>query len=459
MKWMMTAWKARAQQKREPATEIRELDEYEFLPAYLEVVERPAPPWTRRTALAISSLLIAVLVWSIVGQLDIHAAAAGRVIVSSHSKVIQPLVQGEIVAINVRDGQKVESGDVLIQLNPVGAEAEVRRVLRQYDFYRLERERYQALLEQNPTAAYTAPDGIIPVQVAASRELLRSEWLETLSVLELQAAEIEVNQANQAAANRELEALNRLKNNITIRLQARQTLVESHSIGRVELLEQQRELLELERNLSQQHSQLTVLKAQQLSLKERRDNYLATKRKEYFGKLNEVETNLGQLEQELIKVREQTRLQSLRTPVGGVVQQLSVHTLGGVVQPAQELMVIVPDTAPLEVEVMILNKDVGFVTGGQPAEVKLDAFPFTKYGTIQGELIHVSKDAVKDEQRGLVFPAKVRLASTEIEVDGKWVPLQAGMSITAEIKTGKRRVIEYLLSPLQQYQSEALRER
>ena len=108
---------------------------------------------------------------------------------------------------------------------------------------------------------------------------------------------------------------------------------------------------------------------------------------------------------------------------------------------------------------MVLNKDVGFVTGGQTTEVKLDAFPFTKYGTIPGELIHVSRDAVKDEQRGLVFPAKVRLASTEIEVDGKWVPLQAGMSITAEIKTGKRRVIEYLLSPLQQYQSEALRER
>jgi len=459
MKWIITAWKARAQQKREPATEVRKRDEYEFLPAYLEVVERPAPPWTRRTALAISSLLIAVLVWSIVGQLDIHAAAAGRVIVSSHSKVIQPLVQGEIAAINVRDGQKVKSGDILIQLNPIGAEAEVRRVLRQYDFYRLERERYRALLATEPTSAFKAPDDISSSQVTSSRELLHSEWLEIQSALELQDAEIEVNQANQTAANRELLALNRLKNNITIRLRARETLAESHSIGRVELLEQQRELLELERNLSQQHSQLTVLKAQQLSLKERRDNYLATKRKEYFGKLNEMETNLGQLEQELIKVREQTRLQNLRTPVDGVVQQLSVHTLGGVVQPAQQLMVIVPDTAPLEVEVMILNKDVGFVTGGQPAEVKLDAFPFTKYGTIKGELIHVSKDAVKDEQRGLVFPAKVRLVSTEIEVDGKWVSLQAGMSITAEIKTGKRRVIEYLLSPLQQYQSEALRER
>jgi RTX toxin transport system membrane fusion protein len=136
-----------------------------------------------------------------------------------------------------------------------------------------------------------------------------------------------------------------------------------------------------------------------------------------------------------------------------------MHTLGGVVQPAQQLMVIVPDDAVLEVEVMVLNKDVGFVHSGQPVEIKVDSFPYTRYGTIAGEVAHVSRDSVQNEQLGLVFPARIKIERNSIVVEDREVPLQAGMSITAEVRTGDRRVIDYLLSPLQQYQSEAMRER
>lgn len=122
-------------------------------------------------------------------------------------------------------------------------------------------------------------------------------------------------------------------------------------------------------------------------------------------------------------------------------------------------MVIVPEAAQLEAEVKVLNKDIGFVVAGQAVEIKVDSFPFTKYGTIPGEVLHVSRDAVKDQQLGYVFPARVKLNAEEILVDESWVPLTAGMSINAEIKTGTRRVIEYLLSPLQRYQAEAMRER
>ncbi len=118
-----------------------------------------------------------------------------------------------------------------------------------------------------------------------------------------------------------------------------------------------------------------------------------------------------------------------------------------------------PDGNELDAEVMVLNKDVGFVKAGQAVEVKVDAFPYTRYGTLQGEVVHVSRDAIKDEQQGLVFPTRIRLKHTSIAVDEQWMPLQAGMSVTTEIRTGDRRVIDYLLSPIQQYQSEALRER
>ncbi|OVZ79831.1 HlyD family secretion protein [Yersinia kristensenii] len=156
---------------------------------------------------------------------------------------------------------------------------------------------------------------------------------------------------------------------------------------------------------------------------------------------------------------EQQRQQTLRAPVAGVIQQSTVHTVGGVVTSAQALMVLVPENHQLELDVMILNKDVGFVLPGQAVEVKIDSFPYTRFGTLSGEVKYISRDALEDQQQGLVFPARIRLNSDTLIVEGKPVRLSAGMAVSAEIKTGRRRVIDYLLSPLQQYQAEAMRER
>jgi hemolysin D len=149
----------------------------------------------------------------------------------------------------------------------------------------------------------------------------------------------------------------------------------------------------------------------------------------------------------------------LDAPVDGVVQQLAVYTPGGVVTDAQVLMIVVPDGAEMSAEVALENKDIGFVRQGQTAEIKLDTFPFTRYGTIPGEVKIVSADAVTDEKRGAVFPVTLALKQKRIDVDGKLVGLAPGMNLVAEIKTGKRRVIEYLLSPIQKAGSESLRER
>jgi hemolysin D len=149
----------------------------------------------------------------------------------------------------------------------------------------------------------------------------------------------------------------------------------------------------------------------------------------------------------------------LTAPATGVVQQLQVHTVGAVLRPADPLMVIVPDGSTLVVDAMVLNRDVGFVREGQSVRVKLEAFPFTRYGVVQGRLTFLSRDAIQDENLGLVFPARVELSQFVINVDGRAQALSAGMSVTAEIKTGRRRIIEFLLSPLQRRVQEAGRER
>jgi hemolysin D len=149
----------------------------------------------------------------------------------------------------------------------------------------------------------------------------------------------------------------------------------------------------------------------------------------------------------------------LTSPVDGTVQQLAVHSVGGVVTSAQPLMIIVPDSTQVTAEVSIANQDIGFVNQGQTAEVKLETFSFTKYGTVQATVDSVTADAVTDDKKGSYYPATLTLSQKDMLIDGKRIPLSPGMSVTAEIKTGKRRIVEFLLSPVQRAGSESLRER
>jgi hemolysin D len=159
------------------------------------------------------------------------------------------------------------------------------------------------------------------------------------------------------------------------------------------------------------------------------------------------------------KTQQRSQLMQLRAPVDGTVQQLSIHTVGGVVTPAQELLAVVPSTESLEVEATVLNKDIGFVRAGQRATVKIESFPYTRYGYLEGIVESVSHDAAQDENLGLVFQARVRLSKASLLIDDVTVALTPGMALSVEIKTGTRRVIDYVLSPLRQHQTESMRER
>ncbi len=175
--------------------------------------------------------------------------------------------------------------------------------------------------------------------------------------------------------------------------------------------------------------------------------------------LSGAESDSSLRAEELQKSARRRELQQLRAPVDGTVQQLAVHTVGGVVQPAQPLMVIVPAASEVEVEAQVLNKDIGFVHEGQPVRVKLEAFPFTDYGWIEGPVETISRDAIQDEQLGLVYSARIRLERNHIMIGARRQPVGPGLAVQAEIRTGRRRIIQYLLSPISRTVSEAGRER
>ena len=220
-----------------------------------------------------------------------------------------------------------------------------------------------------------------------------------------------------------------------------------------------RERIEQERDLAAQRARLIEAQAALRETVNARSSYVAETLRQLSDRQAEAALKRDHLAQERHKTAQRERLTQLTAPVPGTVQQLAVHTEGGVVTPAQVLMVVVPKDAQVTAEVVIDNKDIGFVNAGQAATIKLETFPFTRYGTLEAEVETVAADAVSDEKRGAIFPATLILQRAQIDVDGKKIRLSPGMNVTAEIKTGRRRVIDYLLGPMQRAMNESLGER
>lgn len=438
-------------------------DQYDFLPSYLELLERPPSPSARITALTLCALVFLSLAWAYLGQLDIHATAEGRMVLSSRSQTIQPYELSEVIEIKVRDGQEVKRGDDLVVLSVLGAKQDLLRFQEQSTLQGLEVARNLALLSGDPLKNLVIQKGTDALVVERNREYLASIWLEHQAKLADVDTEIMSTRTELSSRKVELEVLKKMKANSEKRMVSLRKLTASQAMGHSELLKHEMEVMDCEHKITQQETALKTLQARLDSLAEKRSAYLAQRKREWHEQLEKAILAMANADQELSKALHRSQLQTLSAPVDGVVQQLKTYTIGGVVQPAQELMVIAPHDAPNQAEIFVLNKDIGFVLPGQEVTVKVEAFPYSRYGTVPGKILSVSRDAVKQEnamqmKSPTVFPAQIELERDHIIVDGKLVPLTPGMSIAAEIKIGKRRVIDYLFSPIREYRAEAWRE-
>jgi membrane fusion protein, hemolysin D len=465
-----------------PRVVARRGSEREFLPAALEIVETPASPAGRAIAATIILFFVLALAWAWVGRIDIVATASGKIVPSGRTKVVQPFETGVVRAIHVRDGQSVAAGEVLIELDATINAAERDRFAAELVVVQLEVARLRAaLMPGTDPLAFVPPDGANPRQVELQRSLLRNQLEEYRSKLAGIDRQMTQNEANRAAVAATVDKLAAALPLLRQRAEARKYLAEKEVGSRLQYLEVQQDLVEHEKELIVQQSRLDEAKAGLAGLVEQRLHAEAEFHRTNLGDLAQAEQKAGSLQQEVVKARQHAELQVLTAPVAGTVQQLAVHTVGGVVTPAQALMVVVPGDSRLEIEAMVPNRDIGFVRVGQRAEIKVDTFNFTRYGLLQGEVLTVSQDAIARDRAGdksgdkssagaesdssepkgqeLVYAARVSLDSTQMEVEDRMVNLTPGMAVTVEIKTGSRRVLEYLLSPLMRYKQAALRER
>lgn len=437
-----------------------------FLPAALELQETPVSPAPRIAMWLLMAFALIALLWAVFGHMDLVATAQGKIVPNERTKVIQPLETAVIHAIRVSDGQQVKAGEVLIELDATSTTADSTRLDHELITAKLQTARAEALL-----AAIASRSGKLPaLKLKPSEQVSKERLLQEERMLAGQYAEFQAQrdriEAEVAKREAELhstqEIVRKLEQTTPIVRQRAldyKDLVEKNFISKHGYLEREQARIEMEADLATQRSRLQELEAALREARNQKAALIAQTRRLALDSLSESEQRAGSFNQELIKANTRGKLMTLTAPVDGTVQQLAVHTVGGVVTEAQPLMMIVPQDHPLEIEAFIENKDIGFVNPGQVAEIKIETFPFTKYGTIPARVTHVSHDAISDEKRGLIYSARVKLERATIQVDGKSVNLSPGMAATVEIKTGTRRVIEYFLSPLLQYQHESLRER
>ena len=467
-----------------PVLDGRYHHETDFLPAALEIIERPASPARRAVAGTIAALTAIAIIWACLGKVDIIATAPGKIFAVGNSKVIQPFETSVVSAILVTDGDHVEAGQVLIEFDKTTAEADRDKYALDLMKTRLEIARLAGLrrvIAGQPPALVDPPADAPAEEIEAARATVRAQAVEQRAKLAGLDQQIQAKMADQAETEAGIAKLQASLPLTADLAELRRQLKEMQFGNKLAWLEAQQKLVEQQHDLPGLIQHRDQAAASIEALRRQREQTQAEFEKTVLTDLATAKQKAAEFEKEEDKAAQRLALLTLKAPIAGTAQQLAVHTIGGVVTPAQALLVVVPDDAGLVVEARVPNKDVGFVHAGQEAQVKIETFSFTRYGLIAGRVLDVSRDAVTepsnptksrdgdhgssqndntDEQASSGgYVAHIALERTSMLTEGGPVELGPGMGVSAEIKTGQRRVISYLLSPIARYRQESLRER
>jgi hemolysin D len=465
----------------------RNRDEREFLPAALEIVDTPPSPVGRAIGLTIILVAIIAIVWSIFGKVDIVATASGRIVPAGKTKIVQPADTGIVTAIHVADGDHVKAGDVLIELNSNQVSADRDRFVRDLLQANLNLARLRGLAATLPG---TAGEGKKPNLVDPPKDASPEDLALTLAAMRAQAAnenakladldqQIEAKRAEAAEAAANAQKLQASLPMLADQEQLLRTMRDQKIGSKLDWYQVNQQLIEQKHEIGILAHRKEAAEAAQRALREQRAAEATQYQMAILSELDKVRSQASELNAELAKSQQRVSQNVLLAPIDGTVQQLAIHTIGGVVTPAESLLAIVPADDSLVVEAAVQNRDVGFISEAQTVRVKVEAFNFTLYGLIEGKVLSVTRDAVQqsnenkgkgnnqnegdptaaDGQSGPVYMARIALDQDWMMTENGKVQLTPGMAVTAEIQTGERRLISYLLSPLVRKVTESMHER
>ena len=441
-------------------------DPLDFSPPLVRLQESPPNPLGRKVLWTLLILVAALLAWALLGRLDIVAVAEGKLVPQSYVKIVQPAEAGIVKEILVSEGEAVRAGQVLMRMDALITEADAKSLGLELERKLLTLRRIDAELSGKYfDAAASGPPSLareIAQQYSANRAALDAALAEERSRLlkakhELSAAE----QVKQKLAETLPHYLKQEK--------AFEELAKSGFVSSLEISDKRRERIEKEEDLRIQEQ---VIESARASIEQSEKKLVQIEtdyRRNLHVERNDIQGQVDKLTQEVAKQSHRNELMELKASQDSIVKDIATHTAGTVVQPGTVLLTLVPKEEKMRAEVWVSNDDIGFVRQGQSVKLKIAAFPFQKYGMIEGTVTHVSADAADDAMgasndpresgQPLVYRALVGLKSMHLETDGRRFPLTAGMQTHAEIHLGSRTVMEYLLSPVRKAWHEAGRER
>ena len=425
----------------------------DFLPAALEVQETPPSPIGRFILWSIVILLVIAIAWASLSKVDIVAATRGKLVVNELSRPVNSAVTAEIVEVLVKEGEHVEKGQSLIKLNSASLVAQLEENILQQKINRFHIARLELLYEHylNRPAPLILSDNF----------QLESPLLAQQISMQLQAEveddynEKEVFKLNQQIITAQIENYQIQKemaeNLLPIyreQYEALNSLYKKDMTSKDSLLEIQKKYLEAKFTVNSADAKVKEMRANHAQIDAQIKSHVA-------DKIREIEREkIQRLNQNDILSAQQKQLEALiaqyelKAPIAGIVESLVYRDAGAAVEAPQELLKIVPENEKLIAEVWVSNQDIGFLRRNQLAAVKIDTFDFTRYGWIEGKLLNISSDAIDDKDLGLVYKAVIELNTNHLIIDGQTIKLESGMSVSAEVKTGQRTVLSYLLSPM-----------
>lgn len=427
-------------------------DKHEFKPLLVEIEDRPLNPLGRMLLWTIIAFMFLGGLWLYIGKIDIVVSARGKIIPHGEVKILQPIETGVISKLLVKEGEFVRKGQVLVEIDPSVTETNLKSKQKNLELLEIETARLMALIEERE---FTIPMICKDLEVLSTQKLIyqtsKQGFKQQQLLIKKQILQIQEQIESDMVDKSRLE-----QHSVNVKRREANLLEVIDIIARSEYDEAHKEVIEYEEQIRMKGHDIVQLNEKLNELSEQ--NLLITQ--EYQNKLLE-ELTLKRKEATLLKVEIESiefkkAKQKITSPVDGYVTKLMIHTIGGVVTPAEKLISIVPKGVPLVIKATVLNQDIGFIKEGMDAAIKVDTFNFQKYGLIPAEVIHISDDAIEDEKLGSVYEVYLKPKEEFLVVKGEKVYLTTGMSVNAELKVGKRRVIEFFIYPLIKYLDEGM---
>ncbi len=420
-------------------------DSSEFLPLLAEIENTPLNPLGRTMFWIIVLLISFTILWLYFGKADIVVSARGKVIPDGEIKILQPLDTGVIENILVKEGDFVRKGQILIEIDSSETTPEIEALQKNLQYIKTENERLNSVADNKQ---YNNPEAI------TQQKLYESSLNDLKNQLSAKDMEIEQINAQLNSTNSEIKNYEHLLKTGKEKEQRMYNVIDIIAYSEFEKVRS--ENFTFSTNISTLKQKLNELSFKKQQILQEKNYLISNFKTQNLSQLSENEKREVSMISDIDKLKFKKQKQSITAPVDGYINTLLVHTIGGVVTPAKEILSIVPINTPLTLKVNVLNKDIGFVKQGMPVQIKIDTFDFQKYGMIEGIVTKIPKDSIEDKDLGLIYEVLITPLTTSLDIDGSEQKISSGMSLSAEIKVGKRRIIEFFIYPIIKYWSEAI---